>query len=200
MRLLPILSLVLSIAAIPVAQAAPRIGEAAPAFSAVDSNGKTVALADFKGKYVVLEWTNDGCPFVKKHYGSGNMQATQKEAVAQGAAWLSVISSKRGAQGHVDGKGANKLTAERDAAPTHVLLDEKGEVGRLYDAKTTPHMFIVDPDGKLIYNGAIDSVPSSDPADIDEATNYVKVALAEARAGKPVSTAVTKPYGCNVKY
>jgi peroxiredoxin len=147
-RLIPILSLALCIAA-PGAHAAAKVGEPAPAFSAVDSHGKNVSLGDFKGKYVVLEWTNDGCPFVKKHYGAGNMQATQKDAAAQGAVWLSVISSKPGAQGHVDGKGANKLSKDRGATPTHVLLDEKGDVGRLYDAKTTPHMFIVDPDGTL---------------------------------------------------
>lgn len=183
-----------------LAGAAPKLGEPAPAFSAMDSHGKTIALKDFAGKYVVLEWTNDGCPFVKKHYGSGNMQATQKDAVAQGAVWLSVISSKPGAQGHVNGAGANQLSTDRSAAPSHVLLDEKGEIGRLYDAKTTPHMFVIAPDGQLIYHGAIDNVPSSDPADIAGATNYVKLALAEAKAGKPLTTASTKPYGCSVKY
>lgn len=199
MRLLPALSLAL-FSCVAVASAAPKVGEPAPVFSAADSNGKTVQLSDFKGKYVVLEWTNDHCPFVKKHYGSGNMQATQKDAVAQGAVWLSVISSRPGAQGHVDGKRANALTTERGAAPTHVLLDEKGDLGRLYEAKTTPHLFLLDKDGKLIYAGAIDSVASADPADIKGASNYVKVALAEAVAGKPVSTPASKPYGCSIKY
>lgn len=199
MRLIPSLFFSLALAA-GSAAAAPKVGEAAPAFSAIDSNGKAVALADFKGKYVVLEWTNAECPFVRKHYGSGNMQATQKEALAQGAVWLSVISSAPGKQGHASGEQANTLSRERKATPTHVLLDEKGDLGRLYDAKTTPHLFIVGKDGRLIYAGGIDSIASSDPADIPGATNYVKAALSESIAGKPVSQAATKPYGCSIKY
>lgn len=182
------------------ALATPKVGEPAPAFSATDSNGKTVKLSDYNGKYVVLEWTNDGCPFVKKHYGSGNMQSTQKDAVAQGAVWLSVVSSAPGKQGYVDGADANRLTKDRGAAPTAVLLDPRGDLGRLYEAKTTPHLFVIDKSGKLIYAGAIDSVASSDPEDIKDSTNYVKAALAESAAGKPVSHPVTKPYGCSVKY
>lgn len=182
------------------AAAAPQVGDPAPAFSATDSNGRTVKLADFQGRYVVLEWTNAGCPFVRKHYDSGNMQATQKEAVAQGAVWLSVISSAPGKQGHVSGEQANALSRERKATPTHVLLDEKGELGRLYDAKTTPHLFMVGKDGKLIYAGGIDDVASADPADIAGATNYVQLALSESLAGKPLSHAVTRPYGCSIKY
>ncbi|MFP5307458.1 MAG: redoxin domain-containing protein [Gammaproteobacteria bacterium] len=182
------------------AAATPSVGEPAPSFSTTDSTGKTVALGDFAGKYVVLEWTNDGCPFVQKHYSSGNMQALQKDTTDDGAVWLSVISSAPGKQGHVDGAGADALTRSRDAHPTHVLLDENGDVGRLYGAKTTPHMFIVDPKGTLVYAGDIDSIPSADPADIPKAKPYVKLALAEAMAGKPVSEAVTKPYGCSVKY
>ncbi|SFF59921.1 Peroxiredoxin [Fontimonas thermophila] len=182
------------------ANAAPSVGQRAPDFSALDSAGKTVRLSDFKGRFVVLEWTNDGCPFVKKHYDSGNMQALQKEATDQGAVWLSVISSAPGKQGHVDGARADALTQTRGAHPTHVLLDETGTVGRLYGAKTTPHMFIIDPEGTLIYAGAIDSIASSDPADIPRAKPYVKIALAEAMAGKPVSQPVTTPYGCSVKY
>jgi hypothetical protein len=181
------------------AAAAPAVGEPAPTFGTSDSTGKTVSLGDFAGKYVVLEWTNDGCPFVQKHYNSGNMQALQKDATNDGAVWLSVISSAPGKQGHVDGDGADALTRSRDAHPTHVLLDESGDVGRLYGAKTTPHMFIVDPKGTLVYAGGIDSIPSADPADIPKAKPYVKLALAEAMAGKPVSEAVTKPYGCSVK-
>ena len=199
MRLLITLAAAAALAA-PAVFAAPRVGEPAPAFRATDSNGKTVQLSDFKGRYVVLEWTNDGCPFVNKHYSSGNMQATQKEAVAEGAAWLTVISSAPGKQGYVDGAGANQLTRERGAAPTGVLLDPKGEIGRLYEARTTPHMFVVGKDGTLIYAGGIDSIASSDPDDIKDATNYVKVALAEAIAGKPVSHPLTRPYGCSIKY
>jgi peroxiredoxin len=180
-------------------QAAAKVGEPAPAFTVVDSNGKTMSLADHKGKYVVLEWTNHDCPFVKKHY-SGNMQAQQKEATSKGVVWLSVISSAPGKQGHVDGKKANELTASRGAAPTAVLLDEKGDVGRMYGAKTTPHMFIIDPAGKLIYAGGIDSIPSADVEDIPKATQFVKVALGEAMGGKPVSQAQTAQYGCSVKY
>jgi peroxiredoxin len=179
--------------------AAAKVGEPAPAFSVADSNGKTVSLADYKGKYVVLEWTNHECPFVKKHY-SGNMQAQQKEFTGKGVVWLSVISSAPGKQGHVDGAKANELSKSRNAAPTAVLLDEKGEVGRLYGAKTTPHMFIVDPEGKLIYAGGIDSIDTADEEDLPKATQYVRVALNEAMAGKPVSQAKTKNYGCSVKY
>lgn len=180
--------------------AAPVIGEAAPAFTAVDSNGKTVSLADYKGRHVVLEWTNDGCPFVKKHYGSGNMQGLQKEFTAQNVVWLSVISSAPGQQGYVDGAAANKLSSARGAAPTAVLLDPKGELGHLYGAKTTPHLFAIDPAGKLEYAGGIDSVASADAADIVGATPFLKIALTEALAGKPVTKPVTKPYGCSVKY
>jgi peroxiredoxin len=183
-----------------LAHAAPKLGEPAPAFSLPGADGKTHSLADYKGKYVVLEWTNHDCPFVKKHYGSGNMQSTQKELTGKGAVWLSVISSAPGKQGHVDAAGAATLTKSRGAAPTAVLLDPSGDVGRKYEAKTTPHMYIVAPDGKLIYMGGIDSIPSSDADDIAQATPYVKVALAEAMGGKPVTHASTKPYGCSVKY
>ncbi|MGH8441512.1 MAG: redoxin domain-containing protein [Nevskiaceae bacterium] len=183
-----------------LAQAAPKLGEPAPAFTLTGSDGKAYALADFKGKYVVLEWTNHDCPFVKKHYNSGNMQSTQKELTAKGAAWLTVISSAPGKQGHVDAATAVSLTQSRGAAPTAVLFDPNGEVGHKYEARTTPHMYVVAPDGKLIYMGGIDSIPSADADDIARATPYVKVALAEAMSGKPVSNASTKPYGCSVKY
>ena len=181
-------------------QAAPKVGEPAPAFTLNGADGKAYSLADYKGKYVVIEWTNHECPFVKKHYKSGNMQAQQKELTGKGAAWLTVISSAPGKQGHVDAAQARELTKSRGAAPTAVLFDPKGEVGRKYEARTTPHMYVVAPDGTLIYMGGIDSVPSSDTDDIPQATQYVKVALAEAMAGKPVSSASTKPYGCSVKY
>lgn len=182
------------------AMAAVKIGEAAPDFKAQGSNGKSYSLSEFKGKYVVLEWTNDGCPFVRKHYSSGNMQKLQKEATDQGTVWLSVVSSAPGKQGNVSAAEANALSKSRKAAPTAVLLDENGSLGKLYEAKTTPHMFIVDPQGKLIYNGAIDDTSSADPDDIATSKNYVRTALAEAATGKPVSKPLTQPYGCSIKY
>lgn len=182
------------------ADAAPQVGKPAPEFTAIDSNGKTVKLADFRGKIVVLEWTNDGCPYVKKHYSSNNMQALQKEETAKGVIWLTVISSAPGAQGYVTGEEANKLTKIRGAAPTAVLLDPEGDIGHLYDARTTPHMFIVNRDGALVYMGGIDDKPTSDPADIKTARNYVRAALDNLAAGTPVEHAITRPYGCSVKY
>ena len=182
------------------AAAAPKLGEPAPDFKLTGSDGKTHSLSQYKGKYVVLEWTNHDCPFVKKHYGGGNMQSQQKEVTGKGAVWLSIISSAKGKQGHVDAAKANELTQSRNAAPTAVLLDPSGEVGKKYEAKTTPHMFVVAPDGKLIYMGGIDSIPSSDEEDILKATPYVKAALREHMAGKPVADGSTKPYGCSVKY
>lgn len=178
----------------------PAIGEAAPAFTAVDSNGKSHKLADFAGKYVVLEWLNHGCPYVKKHYGAKNMQAMQAEFAAKDVVWLSIISSSEGKQGYSTPEQANADVTAHGAKPTAVLLDPKGEVGKLYGAKTTPHMFVVNPEGKLIYKGAIDSEKSTDQEDIPGATNYVRAALTEAMAGKAVTTAETKPYGCSVKY
>ncbi len=182
------------------AHAAPQVGKPAPDFSAADSNGKTVKLSDYRGKIVVLEWTNDGCPYVQKHYKSGNMQALQKDAAAKGIVWLTIISSEPGAQGYVNGAGANQLTASRGAAPAAVLLDPEGTAGHLYDARTTPHMFIVGKDGTLAYMGGIDDKPTTDVADIKTAKNYVRIALDEVMAGKPVAEAVTRPYGCSVKY
>lgn len=192
--------LLIGLLAAPAQAAAPKVGTPAPAFSAAGSDGRPHALADYRGRYVVLEWTNADCPFVRKHYDSGNMQALQKAAAADGVAWLSVVSSAPGAQGHVDAATANALTSRREAAPATVLLDESGSLGRLYAAKTTPHLFVIDPQGVLIYAGAIDDTPSADPEDVRAAKNYVKAALAEARAGQPVSTPVTTPYGCSVKY
>ena len=179
---------------------AAKVGEPAPGFTATDSNGKQVTLDQFKGKYVVLEWHNQGCPFVVKHYRSGNLPKLQKEWTAKQVVWLSVISSAPGKQGYVDGSGANQDMKTHDAAPTATLLDPKGELGRLYGAKTTPHMFVINPQGRLIYNGAIDDKPSTDAADIPGAKNYVAQALSEAMAGKPVSQPTTPPYGCSVKY
>ena len=182
------------------AHADPEIGKAAPDFSVTDSNGKTVKLSDFRGKTVVLEWTNDGCPYVGKHYSSGNMQTLQKDAAAKGVIWLTIISSAPGSQGYVTGEEANALTSARGAAPAAVLLDPEGDVGHLYDARTTPHMFIVNKDGTLVYMGGIDDKATTDVADIKTAKNYVRAALDELAAGDPVENAVTRPYGCSIKY
>ncbi len=176
------------------------VGSPAPAFTLTDSKGKQHNLADFKGKHVVLEWVNFGCPFVKKHYESGNMQATQKKAVDQGVVWLSVCSSAKWKQGHMSAADWNEEIADRKMASTAVLIDESGEVGKTYGAKTTPHMYIVNPDGVLVYKGAIDDKPSTNKDDIPGARNHVLAALDESMAGKPVSTASTPPYGCSVKY
>jgi alkyl hydroperoxide reductase subunit AhpC len=177
-----------------------RIGKSAPDFSAKATSGTTVTLSGLKGKTVVLEWTNDGCPYVGKHYGSGNMQALQKEATGSGVVWLSVISSAPGLQGYVNELEADHLTETRKAAPTAVLLDPEGKLGRLYDARTTPHMFVIDPAGQVAYMGAMDDKPTANRADVPTARNYVREALAAVAQGKPVSTASTRPYGCSVKY
>lgn len=182
------------------ALAAPQTGKPAPEFTLTDSNGKSHKLSDFKGKFVVLEWLNHGCPFVVKHYGSGNMQKLQKEYTGKDVVWLSIVSSAPGKQGHMSPEETNKAKAENESAATAVLLDEDGTVGRLYDAKVTPHMFVINPEGVLVYMGAIDSVKSPDPADIAGAKNYVQQALDEAMAGKEVSEPVTTAYGCGVKY
>jgi alkyl hydroperoxide reductase subunit AhpC len=179
---------------------AATVGQPAPAFTATTVDGKTVSLADFKGKHVVLEWVNPGCPFVVKHYGAGNMQATQKDAAAKGVVWLAINST---AADHGDYKKPAEMAAwmkGQQAAATHTLMDTGGKVGRAYAARTTPHMYLIDPRGMLVYAGAIDSKPTANPADIAGATNHVRQALAEATAGKPVSVAQTQPYGCSVKY
>lgn len=180
--------------------AAPRVGEPAPDFAEADTAGVTRALADYAGRTVVLEWTNHDCPFVRKHYDSGNMQALQKEAADTGVVWLSVISSAPGKQGHVRAAEAERLTAARDAAPAAVLLDPDGSMGRAYGARTTPHMFVIDGDGIVRYMGGIDSMATADPADVPRATPYVAEALAALAAGEPVPNPVTRPYGCSVKY
>ncbi len=182
------------------AHAEPATGAPAPDFVGTDTKGKAHRLSDLKGKRVVLEWTNHDCPFVRKHYGAGNMQATQKDARGKGAIWLSVISSAPGLQGHVTPAEADQLTETRGAAPDAVLLDPSGQIGRLYGAVTTPHMFIIDMDGTLVYKGAIDSIRSADPGDIDRATNYVKQAMTQLTSGQPVSPPGSRPYGCSVKY
>lgn len=184
------------LAAAPAALAAPA---AAPAFTAKDADGRTRSLAEFKGKVVVLEWVNEGCPYVQKHY-KGNMQKTQKAALAQGAVWLSVCSSAPGQQGAVNGAQAKAWMKAHNATPTAFLLDPSGTVGRAYGAKTTPHMYIVDKTGKLVYQGGIDDKPTSKVEDIAGAKNYVLAALADLKAGRPVQTAFSRPYGCAVKY
>lgn len=179
---------------------AARVGDAAPDFTATDSNGKTHHLADYKGKYVVLEWHNQGCPFTKKHYESGNMQRLQKEWTGKGVVWFTVISSAPGTQGYVTASQENDYLKRMNAVPSAVLLDPEGSLGHLYAAKTTPHMYIIDPKGTLIYNGAIDDHPTPDPSDIASSKNYVSAALQEALSGKPIADAATRPYGCSVKY
>jgi len=179
---------------------AVKVGNPAPGFTAVDIDSKQQKLSDFKGKYVVLEWHNQGCPYTRKHYVSGNMQRLQQEWTAKGVVWLTVISSAPGTQGFVTPQQEKEYLKQMKAAPTDVLIDPAGTLGRLYDAKTTPHMYIIDPAGTLIYQGAIDDKPSSNQSDLSGAKNYVSVALTEAMAGKHVSEAATPPYGCSVKY
>jgi AhpC/TSA family len=190
----------LALAAAPAFASPAVVGQPAPAFSVVDASGKTVSLADYKGKTVVLEWVNPGCPYVRKHYDSANMQATQKGAAGQGVVWLAVNST---ATGHYDYKKPAEMTAwmaGQKAAAAHTLMDSDGKVGKAYSARTTPHMYIVDAKGALVYAGGIDDKPSSNPADVKTAKNYVNAALADMAAGKPVAQAVTRPYGCSVKY
>lgn len=180
--------------------AAPAVGQAAPAFSLTDTAGKAVSLADFKGKHVVLEWVNPGCPYVQKHYNGGNMPDTQKAARAKEVVWLTVSSTSKDAG---DYKAPGELAAwlkGKGANPTATLMDDDGRVGRAYGARTTPHMYLIDPQGKLVYAGGIDSKATSDPADIKTATNYVNQAIGEVLAGKPVSQASTRAYGCSIKY
>ncbi len=183
-----------------IAAESPKVGTAAPDFSVADSHGKKHSLGDFKGKWVVLEWFNPECPFVKKHYGSGNMQKLQAEYTGKGVAWISVDSSAAGKEGNLTPDAGNAKMEEWKMKSTALLLDADGKMGQAYGAKNTPHMFIISPEGKVAYEGAIDSKPSANPADIAGATNYVKVALDESLGGKPVTNANTKPYGCSVKY
>jgi peroxiredoxin len=179
---------------------AARVGEPAPDFTGKGSDGKTYHLSDLRGKYVVLEWHNRECPFVKKHYESGNMQRLQKEWTGKGVTWLTVLSSAPGKQGNATAADENAYIKTKKASPSAAILDPEGTIGNLYSAKTTPHMFVIDPKGTLIYNGAIDDKASANKADIQGAKNYVSAALTEAMAGKPVTDASTRPYGCSVKY
>lgn len=183
-----------------IANADAVVGQSAPQFQATASDGKTYSLSDLKGKYLVLEWFNNGCPFVKKHYNTGNMQALQKKYTEKGVAWLSVSSSASGKQGYLNDASIKEVATEWKPAHTALLLDRDGKIGKAYGAKTTPHMFVVDPDGKVIYAGAIDDNDSSRESSVAGAKNYVALALDAAMAGKPVEIASTESYGCSVKY
>ena len=179
---------------------APPVGSAAPEFSLTDASGKTHELSEYKGKYVVLEWTNPGCPFVRKHYDSGNMPKLQAEYTKKGVVWLSIDSSAQGEQGYLEGDDAKKAASGEYKDASALLLDHDGKVGHLYGATNTPDMFIINPDGKVVYEGAIDSIASADKDDIGKATNYVATGLDDALAGKPLAKSMSKPYGCSVKY
>jgi Redoxin len=182
------------------AAANPETGKPAPDFTAADSKGKPHSLTAYKGKTVVLEWTNHECPYTVKHYATGNMQALQKAATGSGVIWLTLVSSRPGTQGHVNALEADKLTDDRNAHPTAVLLDANGDVGRLYGARTTPHMFVIDPAGMLVYMGAIDDQPTANHASVKMARNYVREALDAVGQRRPVAMAATRPYGCTIKY
>ncbi len=179
---------------------AAEINSPAPSFSLTDTNGVSHNLSDYQGSHVILEWINHDCPFVKKHYNSHNMQNLQRYAADNNVVWLSIASSAPGKQGHYAPEEWNQMTAEKNASPSAVLLDPSGDVGRQYGAQTTPHMYLINPEGVLLYKGAIDSTPSADPDDIEESENYVRSALDEALSGEPVSNPSTKAYGCSVKY
>lgn len=184
-----------------MAAASPVPGKPAPDFSVPDANGKTHSLADYKGQWLVLEWFNKDCPYVKKHYGSGNMQKLQNTYTAKDVKWLTIISSAEGKQGYLEPAEALEVaTAHKLGASAAFLLDPSGAMGKAYDAKTTPHMYVIDPEGVLVYAGAIDDNDSANPAVIPDSKNYVVAALDEALAGKPVSMAATRPYGCTIKY
>jgi peroxiredoxin len=179
---------------------AVKVGEPAPDFQATDSNGQVHKLSNERGEFVVLEWHNNSCPYTQKHYESGNMQRLQKEWTGKGVVWFTVISSAQGQQGYVTAQQENDYLKQMKASPTAALLDPQGDVGRLYSAKTTPHMFVINPAGVLIYDGAIDDKPTTEQSDIAGAKNYVSQALEEAAAGSQVSTPTSRPYGCSVKY
>ena len=184
----------------PLLVAAAKVGQTAPDFTATASNGKTFRLGDYRGKYVVLEWHNNGCPYVGKHYKSGNMQRLQKEWTGKNVVWFTILSSAPGKQGYVTASEENAYLAKMQAAPTAALLDPNGEIGHLYDAKTSPQMVVINPEGIVIYDGAIDDKPTTDLSDVPAATNYVSLALEQAMTGKQVGMPSTRPYGCSVKY
>jgi peroxiredoxin len=194
------LTLVTALVVAGTAHAQPVIGQPAPELTATDTKGVSHSLSDFRGKTVVLEWTNHDCPYVKKHYDTGNMQALQREATAEGVVWLTIISSAPGKQGYVTAEEADALTAERDAAPTAVLFDPEGTAGKAYGARTTPHMFVIDPEGTLVYMGGIDDRPTASKEDVEGARNYVREALTALRSGQDVPQSTSRPYGCSIKY
>jgi peroxiredoxin len=189
-----------AILALSLSARAVKVGDPAPDFTGTDSHGQTHKLSEYRGKYVVLEWTNNGCPFTRKHYTSGNMQNLQKQWTAKGVVWLTVLSSAPGEQGYMTASAENAYLQKVNADPTAALLDPTGAIGHQYDAKTTPDMYVIDPSGKLIYAGAIDDHATTDPSDIPNSKNYVSQALTEAMAGQQVAITYTRPYGCSVKY
>src|SRR6478672_11833273 len=178
----------------------PPVGSAAPEFSAPDANGKTQSLSEYKGKYVVLEWFNPECPFVKKHYGGGNMQKLQGDYTSKGVVWLTIDSNAPGTEGNITAEQAKKIMDSWKTKQTALLLDPESKVAKLYGAKNTPNMVVISPEGKIVYEGAIDSKATPNPADIPTSTNYVKAALDESMSGKSVSNSNTRPYGCSIKY
>jgi hypothetical protein len=195
-----LLSLALTLAALTLPALAVAPGATAPDFKGTDSNGVQHSLSEYRGKFVVLEWANFGCPYDRKHYLSGSIESQQREWTGKGVIWLSVISSAPGEQGYVTPSEENTYLKAMNAAPTAALLDPTSTIARLYEAKTTPHIFVIDPTGKLIYQGALDDKPTTDQADLKGARNYLNETLTAAMAGKPVSVASTRPYGCSVKY
>ena len=201
MKTKSIIAILTSLAATAVlAVDVPPVGSSAPDFSLTDAKGGTHSLSQYKGKYVVLEWFNPECPFVKKHYGSGNMQKLQEEYTGKGITWLTIDSNAPGSEGNLTADAASKVMTGWKTRQTALLLDPEGRAGRAYGAKNTPNMVVISPEGKIVYEGAIDSKATPNPADIPSSTNYVKVALDESLAGKPITTSTTKPYGCSVKY
>lgn len=199
MRLLPSLAALLVLAATPL-YSAPKVGDDAPDFSLPAVDGRIETLAEHKGKFVVLEWTNPDCPMVQRQYTGGHMQKLQAEETGRGVIWLTIDSSAKGKEGYLTAEQAADLITERKIACSAFLLDPTGKVARLYGARSTPHLFIIDPAGKLIYSGAIDSIASADPAALAKATNYVRLGLQEARAGKLLTHPTTRPYGCAIKF
>ena len=195
-----LLSFALSLLFTTTLSAAVKIGEPVPNFQLIDSHGNTQELEQFRGKKVILEWTNHLCPFVQKHYDSGNMQGLQQRYTQEDVVWLSIISSAEGLQGFVSAEEANELTDSRNASPSFVLFDPSGDTGRAYGAQTTPHMYIIDEQGVLQYNGAIDSIRSANPADVKNADNYVELGMTSLIAGTTIENTLTRPYGCSVKY
>ncbi len=195
-----VLALCAGLAALPMALAAPAVGQPAPDFTLTDTAGKTVRLSEFKGRHVVLEWVNPGCPYVRKHYHSANMQGTQKEVTGKGVVWLAINSTETQSYDYLAPDKLAGWMTQQKAAPTRTLMDPEGTVGRAYGARTTPHLYIVDPQGRLAYAGGIDSIPSSSADDIPKAVNYVKQGVSQVLAGQPLNPATTRPYGCSIKY